>query len=90
MACIEFVRIVRHRAMKTPSTITDLISNWKKLTEFAADVGCGYEAARKMRDRKSIAPEHWPNVIRASEAKGIPGVTYEWLASRRVSSERAA
>jgi len=69
--------------MEAPATISDLISKWDKLTLFAADVGCGYEAARKMRDRESIAPEHWPNIIRASEAKGIPGVTYEWLAVRR-------
>lgn len=76
--------------METPKTIPELIGKWGKLTEFAADVGCGYEAARKMRDRESIAPEHWPNVIRASKALGIAGITYEWLASRRVSPERAA
>lgn len=76
--------------MKTPKSIPGLIANWSKLTEFAADVGCGYEAARKMRDRGSIAPEHWPNVIRASASKGIPGVTYEWLAERRASSSEVA
>lgn len=77
--------------MSTPNTIPDLIAHWDKLTQFAADVGCGYEAARKMRDRGSIAPEHWPNVIRASAEKGIEGITYEWLATRRASSsERAA
>lgn len=77
--------------MSVPNTISGLIGHWEKLTEFAADVGCGYEAARKMRDRESIAPEHWPNVIRASAARGISGITYEWLAARRVSSpERAA
>lgn len=76
--------------MDTPNTISALIGHWDKLTEFAADVGCGYEAARKMRDRESIAPEHWPNVIKASEAKGITGITYEWLAARRLSPERAA
>lgn len=72
--------------MDAPSTISDLIGKWDKLTEFAADVGCGYEAARKMRDRESIAPEHWPKVIAASQAKDIPGVTYEWLAARRVAT----
>ncbi|RWB29620.1 MAG: hypothetical protein EOQ41_16040 [Mesorhizobium sp.] len=72
--------------MNVPRSIPDLISNWEKLTHFAADVGCGYEAARKMRDRESIAPEHWQNVISASESKGIPGVTYEWLAKQRATS----
>jgi hypothetical protein len=75
--------------MDTPASIPDLISRWGKLTLFAADVGCGYEAARKMRDRASIAPEHWPSVIRASDEKGVPGITYEWLASRRVASAAA-
>jgi len=75
--------------MQTPATISELIKNWEKITEFCADVGCGYEAARKMRDRESIAPEHWPSIIKASEAKGIPGITYEWLAQRRVNGEAA-
>lgn len=72
------------RLMSEPSSISDLISNWRTIAEFASDVGCGYEAARKMRDRESIAPEHWAKVISASETKGIAGVTYEWLARRRV------
>lgn len=76
--------------MQTPATISDLINQWDKLTEFSADVGCGYEAARKMRDRESIAPEHWPSIIKASEAKGIPGVTYEWLTKQRLNGEAAA
>lgn len=75
--------------MSTPETIPELISRWDKLTEFANQVGCGYEAARKMRDRKSIAPEHWAAVIEAAAANGITGITYEWLASRR-QTERAA
>jgi len=76
--------------MSTPATISELISKWGKLTEFAADVGCGYEAARKMRDRESIAPDHWPSVIAACERRGIEGITYEWLARRRASAGAAA
>jgi hypothetical protein len=72
--------------MVTPNTISELIAKWGKLTEFAAAVECGYEAARKMRDRESIAPEHWAKVIVASDAKGIPGITYEWLAIRRAAA----
>jgi hypothetical protein len=72
--------------MDAPISISDLIATWGKLTEFAADVGCGYEAARKMRDRESIAPEHWARVISASEARGIEGVTYEWLARCRTNA----
>jgi len=69
--------------MNVPSSIFDLIERWGTIVEFAADVGCGYEAARKMRDRNSIAPEHWERVIAACAARRIEGITYEWLAKRR-------
>lgn len=68
-----------------PETVRDLIGNWKTIASFAADVGCGYEAARKMRDRNSIAPEHWGGVVRASEKNGLSGITMEFLAALRTS-----
>ena len=71
---------------QSPASISDLISKWKTVAAFAGAVGCGYEAARKMRDRESIAPEHWQAVITAAEAKGVPGVTLEWLAAQRVAA----
>lgn len=69
-----------------PSSISDLIDRWETIGAFADDIGCGYEAARAMRARNSIAPEHWPRVIAACGAKGIPGVTLEWLLKRRVAA----
>ncbi len=69
--------------METPRTIPDLIDRWGKISEFARDVGCGYEAARQMRRRESIAPEHWEQVVAASERRGIKGITFVWLASQR-------
>lgn len=76
---------------KRPSSITGLIDLWPTIGHFAADVGCGYEAARQMRRRSSIAPEHWPKVVEASHARQIEGVTFEWLAlSRPAKSEVAA
>lgn len=69
-----------------PTSISALIEQWPTITEFAAEVGCGYEAARQMRRRQSIAPEHWANVISASKAKEIDGVTFEWLAQQRASA----
>lgn len=68
---------------KEPHTIPDLIAAWDSIAEFSNSVGCGYEAARKMRTRKKIAPEHWMSVVKAAEAKGIKGITIEWLASQR-------
>lgn len=80
--------------MRTPETIPDLINRWDKLVEFSEAVGCGYEAARKMRDRASIAPEHWDRVIAASNDKGVNGINYEWFMRQRSASvgdgERAA
>lgn len=49
---------------------------------------CGYEAARQMRRRGSIAPEHWSRVVSASQAREIEGISFEWLAAQR--SEVAA
>lgn len=72
-----------------PASVSDLIARWKTITEFASEVGCGYEAARQMRRRESIAPEHWPRVIEASAARGIEGVTYEWLAMQRAAQAAA-
>lgn len=72
-----------------PSSISDLVAQWDTIGDFAVAVGCGYEAARQMRRRESIAPEHWAAVISAAETKGVPGVTYEWLARQR-SAERVA
>lgn len=70
----------------TPTSISDLISKWPTIVAFASAVGCGYEAARKMSDRESIAPEHWPAVVAAAKAHGVKGVTLNWLAAQRVAA----
>lgn len=69
-----------------PSSVPALIDRWRFISEFAADIGCGYEAARQMRRRESIAPEHWSRVVDAATQKGIPGVTLDWLAEQRSRS----
>lgn len=71
-----------------PTSISSLIDQWKTIGEFAAEVGCGYEAARQMRKRESIAPRYWPKVISASKARGIKGVSYEWLTKMRLEPLR--
>ncbi|GGD31061.1 hypothetical protein GCM10011335_37640 [Aureimonas glaciei] len=72
----------------TPTSIPDLIARWPTIAQFSVDVGCGYEAARQMRRRGSIAPEHWYRVVSACKKRDIQGVSFEWLASQR--SEMAA
>jgi len=73
-----------------PHSISDLIDRWPTIAEFASDVGCGYEAARQMRRRQRIAPEHWPAVVAACAARSIAGVTFEWLARQRFAAREAA
>ncbi|MDG4882865.1 hypothetical protein [Mesorhizobium sp. WSM4884] len=73
-----------------PTSISGLIDSWQSIGAFAADVGCGYEAARQMRRRGRIAPQHWPHVVAASRRLGIAGVSYEWLAGRAASAQRVA
>ena len=71
------------RMKDTPNSISDLISQWPTIGEFAASIGCGYEAARQMRLRNRIAPEHWPNVVSVAKRLGVKVVTLEWLAAQR-------
>lgn len=74
---------------KTPTSISSLIDLWDTIGDFAADVGCGYEAARQMRLRDSISPRHWNGVIAAAARKSIAGVDWQWLATRHTSSRKA-
>lgn len=72
-----------------PNSIPELISMFGTITAFAAEVGCGYEAARAMRSRQRISPEHWERLILACNARDIPGVSLVWLV-RQWSAEKAA
>ncbi|TPK96228.1 MULTISPECIES: hypothetical protein [unclassified Mesorhizobium] len=69
-----------------PARIPELIDSWQGIGAFAADIGCGYEAARQMRRRGRIAPQHWPHVVAASRRHGIAGVSCEWLASHAAAT----
>ncbi|PHP66530.1 hypothetical protein CSC94_12620 [Zhengella mangrovi] len=74
--------------MSTPRDIEDLISKWPSIGDFASAIGCGYEAARQMRMRNSIAPKHWTNVVSACAENGVDGVSLEWLADNRAVSAK--
>jgi len=69
--------------MSNPTSVSDLIDRFKSIVAFAHAVGCGYEAARQMRNRNSIAPKHWASVVSAAKSEGIEGVTLEWLSANR-------
>ncbi|SFO64385.1 hypothetical protein SAMN03159463_02470 [Mesorhizobium sp. NFR06] len=72
-----------------PTSVSGLIDRWQSIGAFAADVGCGYEAARQMRRRGRIAPQHWPHVVAASRRLGVAGISYEWLAGRAAALQGA-
>lgn len=74
----------------SPTSISALIAHWPTIAEFAADIGCGYEAARQMRMRGSISAKHWQNVVVAAAKRGVHGVTFEWLAAQRVVAREPA
>lgn len=87
-ACDSFVHIVRlahdrasRKHFRTAHEHLGPIDHWPTITDFAADVGCGYEAAHQMRRRQRIAPQHLAQVVAASRRRGIAGVNREWLAA---------
>ena len=71
--------------MSTPNSIPDLISRWPTVAAFAADIGCKYQAAIKMRDREAINVRHWIAVVDAADGMGVEGVDLNWLAEMRVT-----
>lgn len=71
--------------MNTPNSIADLISRWPTVAAFASDIGCGYQAAIKMRDRGAINARHWTAVVDAAHKAGVNGVDLKWLAEIRAA-----
>ena len=76
--------------LNRPTTISELITQWKTVRDFADAIGCGYEAAAQMKKRNRIAPEHWENVIAAAANAGIEGINVHWLMTRYVRQARPA
>ncbi|WP_336277123.1 hypothetical protein [Bartonella sp. CB178] len=56
-----------------------MIDSWGSISQFAEQVGCSYEAARKMRDRNRISPRYWNIIIQLSKSKGPSWVTLNWF-----------
>lgn len=57
-----------------------IIGSWPSLTDFANDLGVGYETAKGMRRRGTIPPGYWVRTVVAAQVRGIDKVTYERLA----------
>ncbi len=71
----------KNKSPNPPESVADLVDRWGTIKRFAESVGCGYEAARKMRARDSIDSKHWPKVVSAARANGVKGATLSWLVS---------
>lgn len=56
--------------IEKPDTFEALLSHWTKL-ELSEALGVPYVNARKMIERKSVNPVHWPKLIEAAAGKGL-------------------
>lgn len=48
----------------------DILTNFKTPRDLADVLGCEYQAARKMLERKRVASRHWPKLISGLSALG--------------------
>ncbi len=71
-------------------TFQQIIAQWPRLTEFAADVGVKYPTAAAWRQRNSIPPAYWQAVVNAAENRGVEGVTFAELATAAAPKESTA
>ncbi|WP_455475010.1 hypothetical protein [Bartonella sp. B30(2025)] len=60
-------------------SVKNLIDAWESISQFAEQIGCSYEAARKMRDRNRISPRYWNTIIQLSKSKSLSWVTLNWF-----------
>lgn len=66
--------------MHKPDTFRDLIDDLGGVSAFADKMGFSTFAAKKMRDRKSIASDHWPRLIQVCRENGFLFTTDDFVA----------
>lgn len=66
-----------------------ILNLWPDNASLAADLGVKVTSVRQMKWRNSVSPQRWVALVRAAEARGIPGVTYETL-EKAANTEQAA
>lgn len=72
-----------------PDTFRTLIDHFGGVVAFATATGIGEFAAKKMRDRNSVAVKHWPVVIDAAKGIGLI-LTSDDLVNMKLRAEVAA
>jgi hypothetical protein len=68
---------------KPPTSFSDLINQWGSVANFASDLGCEYQAARKMKTRNSIAPKYWNKLSDIARKKEIRGANVKLFSTFR-------
>lgn len=72
-----------------PDTFKKLIEDLGGVSAFAGKMRLGEFAAKKMRDRNSVAVDHWPALIEVAEGEGIT-LEYSDLVTMRRNSQVSA
>ena len=52
-------------------TFSDLIAEWPKVSDFAAEIGAPYGRVHRWKTRNSIPSIYWDDLIAAAAAIGI-------------------
>lgn len=62
-------------------TVDELFDVWPepKVANLARDLSVTTEHAAQMKRRASIPVQYWPDLVKASEERGIPGIDYATL-----------
>ena len=82
------VRIVPK--MKKPATFRDLIKDLGGVAAFADKMGFQRNTAKMMRDRNSVAFEHWGKLIEVCREHGRLYTTDDFVAMKLAASKREA
>ena len=72
-----------------PDTFRGLIEHLGGVKAFSDKLGVPENNAKKMRDRNSIAVEHWPRLVMVSKENGILLTTDDFvaMAAHRISEK---
>ena len=66
-----------------PSTIEELLALWDSPKSLSEDLRVPYVNAQLMKHRKSVAVNHWPQLIKAAKGKGVQLTTDDLLEMRQ-------
>lgn len=74
--------------MKHFSSFSDLIDQWPGgRSAFAADIGAGSEAVKKMRARNSISARWWPVLLSAALSREVRLTGDDLIALQRAATQ---